>query len=150
MDEKEYRATYNALNERRCWFEKAINSRVCACEKAHRFNLADREGVACQSPSGHMRCAGLVQHLRAAARFALHLTRVDAPLPHSPEIKVQNGGLLGLQRALSSHEQDSNTVRDVFGLVTGGLEEYGSLQGLPYEEIVKSIVNYQSRPRRKK
>ena len=52
MEEKEYKNTYQSINERRCVFEKTINSRRCTCKQSQRFHLADREGIACKSASG--------------------------------------------------------------------------------------------------
>ena len=94
MDEQEYRSTYHTVNKRRCVYEKAINSRRCNCAKCHRFNLADREGVACNSATGNALCTEFLNTLRSKARFSLHLTHADKPLPHTKEIKVQTGGLL--------------------------------------------------------
>ncbi|HUT41824.1 MAG TPA: hypothetical protein VM011_10820, partial [Gammaproteobacteria bacterium] len=61
MEEKEYRDTYNTVNERRCVFEKAINSRRCTCSKSRCFHLADREGIACKSAAGNALCSVLLQ-----------------------------------------------------------------------------------------
>lgn len=147
MNENEYRSTYHGLNKRRCVFEKALNSRVCACQMANRFNLADREGVACKSASGQASCAELIQLLRRNARFALAMTRIDGPLPHSREIKVQNGGLLGLQKALSPEHQDQRKVENIFGIIAHAVEIYGVLDRLPFDEIVQAVVRYEGRRR---
>lgn len=147
MDEDEYRATYHELNKRRCVFEKAINSRVCECVKSRRFNLADREGVACQSALGQSQCTELIGKLRVNARFAFRLTRIDGPLPHSSEIKIQNGGLLGLQKALSQTQQTQPKVVDINGLVCAAIGRFNRFDWLPYDEIMKSVVNYEARRR---
>ena len=145
MNENEYRATYHDLNKRRCIFEKALNSRVCGCQMAARFNLADREGVACKSPPGQTLCSELIGQLRQNSRFALALTRINGPLPHSREIKVQNGGLLGLQKVLCPEHQEQRKVEDVSGLVAQALETFDTLDRLPFDEIVQSVVGYEGR-----
>lgn len=146
MDEEQYRATYHVVNERRCVFEKALNSRVCACECAQRFNLADREGVACRALAAQAQCQSLLDKFRETARFALHLKQVTGPLPHASEIKVQNGGLLGLQTVLTSIA--STPVANVHGLVSEAIKKYGDLDGLPYGRIVQSMVHFEMRRRR--
>jgi hypothetical protein len=151
MDEDIYRATYHELNKRRCIFEKAINSRVCACKKSRQFNLADREGVACTSPAGQMMCKQLVDQFRRNARFSLGLTRVEGPLPHAREIKVQNGGLLGLQKLIvEKHDasKDLDRIDNIYGLVAQAIHRYGDLDRLPFNEIVKSVVSYGRRRKR--
>ncbi len=149
MDETEYRSTYHAINELRCVFEKAILSRRCACTRCNRFHLADREGAACQSPGAHQRCHQLLQQLRQKALFALKLTHLEGELPHAKEIKVQTGGLLGLQAALRP-EQPAIRVADVDGLLMEALQHYPSLAALPYPRIMQSVVGFEGRKRRRR
>jgi hypothetical protein len=150
MDENEYRATYHEINRCRCVFEKALNSRVCSCNKSSRFNLADREGVACDTPAGQALCTELLQLLRHNARFTLHLTRIDGPLPHASEIRIQNGGLLGLQKALSRGHQEQPNVGNIHGLIAQAIARYENLDNLPYLDIVKSVLSYTIRQKRPK
>ncbi|MCP4408549.1 MAG: hypothetical protein GY807_12450 [Gammaproteobacteria bacterium] len=148
MDENEYRVTYQQVNTRRCIFEKALNSRVCACEQSQRFNIADREGVACRSPSGQVLCNELIQLLRHNVRFALHMNRITGPLPHAREIKVQNGGLLGLQKLLLGLKKPQDGVENINGLVRRARDRFGRLADVPFNEIVQSVVSYNGRRRR--
>lgn len=143
MDEKHYKETYSNINPTRCVFEKAINSRVCNCSKSQRFNLADREGVACTSKSYLNRCEKLLAQLHDNARFALQ--RLDLnQLGHAQEIKIQNGGLLGLQREFN----DQQKVEDVQAVITDAVKKYNSIEDFPYSTIVQVISAYQIRPKR--
>jgi len=113
MDEKHYKETYSSINPTRCVFEKAINSRICNCSKSQRFNLADREGVACTSKSYLSRCDNFLSQLHNNARFALQRLELNQ-LGHAQEIKIQNGGLLGLQREFNDNEK----VEDIQAVIT--------------------------------
>lgn len=146
VEENEYRSTYHAVNKRRCAFEKAILTRRCSCVCSTRFYLADREGISCDADSAHERCSQFLWLLREKAKFALKITALDGELPHAKEIKVQNGGLLGLQRVLRP-QLDIDTVTDIAGLTSLGEKTYGSLQQLPFHEIIKSIVSFEGRRR---
>ena len=148
MEEQEYKATYRAINQRRCVFEKAINSRRCACEHSDRFCLADREGVGCQSAEGNALCRGLLATMRRNSRFALQLTRAEGPLPHNKEIRVQTGGLLGLQELLLPELGGQETVNNIHGLLRQALGVYRQIDALPYERIVQAIVAFQGRRKR--
>jgi len=148
MEEEEYRATYQALNQRRCVFEKAINSRRCNCRQAARFHLADREGVGCESEAGNALCIALLGILRRKARFSLHLTRADAPLPHAKEIRVQIGGMLGLQKLLHPDLVQSDTVGNIHGLAVEALDRYGCIENLPYDRIVQALATFEGRRKR--
>lgn len=146
VEEDKFRTTYRSVNERRCVFEKAILSRRCACTCATRFYLADREGVACDSASAHRRCSQLISLLRENAKFALKVIAIDGELPHAKEIRVQSGGLLGLQHVLRPDLNAENVI-DVAALTTLGERTFGSLEKFPYREIVKSIVAFEGRRR---
>jgi hypothetical protein len=148
MEEEEYRATYRAVNQRRCVFEKAINSRRCNCRQSARFHLADREGVACESAAGNALCIALLDMLRCKARFSLHVTHASAPLPHAKEIRVQIGGMLGLQKVLRPELAQAGSVSDINGLAVEAIDRYGRLEDLPYEVIVQTLVNFEGRRKR--
>lgn len=148
VEEDEFRSTYQAINERRCVFEKAILSGHCTCIHATRIYLADREGVRCASERRLERCTRLLVLLRANARFALKLTVAGDALPHTKEIQVQNGGMTGLMATLDSTPARPAEPCDITGLVDRGEAVYGALENFPFQEIMKSIVSYQGRRRR--
>ena len=148
MDEQQYKSTYNSINPERCVFEKAINSRVCDCSEAQRFNLADREGVACNSTHGLKRCSLLISQLRNNARFVFQRTELSQVLAHTEEIKIQIGGLLGLQTLVSSDSE--RNVEDIDKLITLAETKYKNMEHFPYSQLVKNISTYQLRVRRKK
>ncbi|UCC56551.1 MAG: hypothetical protein JSU75_01930 [Gammaproteobacteria bacterium] len=150
MEEQEYRTTYQSINQRRCIFEKSVNARRCTCEQSARFCLADREGVACNSDIGNRRCIVLLETMRRNARFSLQLTRAEGPLPHNKEIRVQTGGMLGLQQLLWPDRANSETVENIYGLVKQAVSKFGQLDALPYDRIVHSIVSFQGRKKRGK
>jgi len=148
MDEQEYRNTYHSINERRCVYEKTINSRRCTCNKSQRFHLADREGIACKSATGNALCSTLLNSMRSQARFALQLTHADSPLPHAKEIKVQTGGLLGLQGLLRPELAAETNINNAIGLIEDAIAQYGNLESIPYGIIVQSIVKFEGRKKR--
>lgn len=143
MDEKHYKETYSSINPTRCVFEKAINSRVCNCSKSQRFNLADREGVACTSKSYLSRCDNFLSQLHNNARFALQRLELNQ-LGHAQEIKIQNGGLLGLQREFNDNEK----VEDIQAVITAAEKKFNCIEEFPYSNIMQVISVYQIRPKR--
>lgn len=147
MEEDEYRSTYRTVNERRCVLEKALNSRKVTCSCARRILLADREAVGCKSDAAQQRCRTLLNILRDNARFALQMTHIGGPLPHNKEIKVQVGGMLGLQALLHPERAASETAADVFGLLNTAQARFGRLEQLPYQDIVKHVSRFQPRTR---
>jgi len=148
VDESEYRDTYQRINPRRCWFEKAINARCATCALARRFYLANREGVSCADAEGRARCAALLPELRRKAIFALGLTEADGPLPHAREMKVQIGGMLGIQKGLHP-EREEEQVEDITGLLHEAASRWGEMNSWPWQAIVRSVVAFDARRRRR-
>ncbi len=152
MDENEYRNAYNSLNSQRCVFEKSILTLNCQCRHHEKFNLAEREGIRCTDADAHQHCSIFLGNSRASARFALQLTDIVGNLlPHSKEIQVQKGALLGLQPELPN--LPGTAIPDIYALIEIALaESNGDLQNFHYEKIIPSISHHPVRQklRRKK
>jgi len=149
MDENEYKHAYHTLNQRPCAFEKAILSSRCHCAFCQRLNIAEREAVMCQAQAAALPCAELLAQLRQNATFALKLTHLDGPLPHAKEMKVQCGGLLGLQAVLFPEQPAADHVANIHALISQAIEVFGGLDQIPYQTIVQSIHHYQVRSSRR-
>lgn len=149
MDEEQFRAVYREVNTNRCVFEKALNNRRCDCSRKQRFLLATREGVGCRSQASLANCTAFLDTLRSNSRFALRETFIDGPLPHNKELKVQAGGTLALQLHLYPALAGEKAVQDIYELLNIGLSKYGNIADFPYGELVKGVVHYESRPKRK-
>ena len=134
------------MDNARCPFEKAILGTQCACEMASRFSVAEQMGVECRSDIARNNCATLLIFMRERARFALKVTDTSAGLPFGKEMKVMLGGLIGLQRQMAPQEGISR-VQNIHALVQQAQAAYGSLDALPYQEIVKSIAAFQGKRR---
>lgn len=145
MGNEVFRETYDAINERCCPFEKSILTNQCACRRADRFCIAEREGVHCQADEAQARCVGLLQLLRDQARFALKTTDGRSALPHAKAMRVQVGGLRGLHRALQPETPAPSKIEDIDALVEAAISRFGSLEALPFQLIVQQITAYRGR-----
>ncbi len=168
MDEDQYRSVYKEMNPTRCYFEKLLLLRYGNCEQANKLFLAEREAYACHSDSAQRQCYKLLEHLRSNARFSLQVTQIDGQLPHAKEIKVQVGGLFGLQQLLShqnltqieilnddnakfgEQSQKQAPIENIYATINEALEEYKTLESIPYNEIVKSIMKFKLPERKRK
>ena len=147
LDENAYRDTYDKVNPLQCVFERAILRRCCGCEYAIRRNIAEREAAGCMEVNAQAQCAELKKTLRHAAAFTLKLTHPDEPLPHGKQLKLQCGGLLGIARLAG--EVDAELVVNIYSAVSAAVKTYGSIENLPYQEIIQYIRAYQPRQHRK-
>jgi hypothetical protein len=69
-------------------------------------------------------------------------------LPHAKEVKVQCGGLLGLQKEVHDDETTGKGVQNIHGLIREAKEAFGELGGFPYPAIVRTVSEYEGRRRR--
>ena len=149
MEENEYRSIYQAFNPLACSFEKSILSRRCQCTAAHKFCLAEREGVSCQDTAAQRLCREFLQLVRSKARFALKLTRPAENLPHAMEIRIQLGSLAGLDQLLNANPC-GNTVNDIAGLLRQSKEKFPDPEQLPFDLLIQSVSRFKGRQRRRK
>lgn len=144
MDEIAFMHALGSVNPKPCAFGKVILSRHCACSKVNKRYAAEREMVACNVDAEREQCVELLDLLRQNSAFALKLTHITPPLPHGPEMRVQCGGLQGLQ-----HEVDgAESVVDISALLAATREKFGSLENLPYSKIVQSVVSCEVRKKK--
>jgi hypothetical protein len=146
MDEYEYQQTREQLNQCPCPFEKAILSSRCGCEKFQRLNIAEREAAACVSVSAQKQCLELLEQLSQNARFALQQSDLNSPLAHAQMMKLQCGGLQGLQSILKQR----GNINNINGLVKYIFTNFDDLKKIPYQEVVQFISHYQVRKKRSK
>ncbi len=168
MDEDQYRNTYKEMNPTRCYFEKLLLLHYGNCQQARKLLLAEREAFACNSQEAQSQCLQLIGRLRSNARFALQIPQANSPLPHAKEIKVQVGGLFGLQQLLANKEltqtdslhdnelkfgeqMDQHApIENVYTTINEAIQHYHDLDAIPYNEIVKTIVKFKLPERKRK
>lgn len=145
VDEEEFRRTRAQLVARPCPFEATIFSRTAACRLAERVQLAERQSVNCRDPRAQARCLCVLEFVRHRANFALGRAQPSALLPFGQAVKVQAGGLLGLQDALGG--DPAGAVADVDELLDNLVTRFGDLESVPFEVVVRRIAHYKHRNR---
>jgi hypothetical protein len=76
--------------------------------------------------------------LRHNFTFALGKLHIDGPLPHAQEMRMQCGGLRGIQFFLDGDDE----VHDVAELLKKAQKQYGELAQLPYSQIVQRANSF--------
>ncbi len=142
MDETAYRQALSTSIQRACPFEKSLLTHCVACAKAEKRNIAEREAVSCNSAEAFDRCISLRDLLRHNFTFALGKSHIEGALPHAQEMRMQCGGLRGLQFVLDG----SDEVADVAALLARARQRFGELEDIPFSEIVRFVkTHYKSR-----
>ena len=152
MDQDAFRKTYNEVNERFCAYEKAILTNQCNCSAAEKFCIAEREGVHCKSDRGQQQCLSFLEILREQAKFALRDVSEErkSRLPHGKAIRIQVGGMRGVHHVLNPNSEIPTTIRDVDGLLSQALKQYGSFEQLPYSTVMQQVAAYEIKKRSRK
>ncbi len=143
MDESAYGTVAGGINRSPCVFERALLAGCAACPRVRRHALAERETLACTDPAAQAGCRDFLALLRENSSFALKLSRVDQRLPHAMELKLQCGGLHGLQQALD----DTAAAPEVHALIERAQARYGSLAEAPYSRIIQGVAAWSGRKR---
>ncbi len=136
MDETAFRQKLAESIVRPCTFEKSLQTRCVGCARAGRTQIAEREAVTCQNEASLARCTELHGFLHHSFAFALGLVREETVLSHAQEMRVQCGGLKGLQFVL---DEDA-VVDNVDGLVESAVQKWGELAEIPYSEVVHAAA----------
>lgn len=112
----------------------------------HADHVVRRGGaeIACQSVDNHVECCAIHRQIKTNALEALGLEDDLLSLPHSVLVKIQYGGLLGLQAVMG---KDAAVVGDIASLVMSVRQTYANYAELPYATINSAIADYRQ-PRR--
>lgn len=143
MDEQAFRAARRALNPRPCAFEQALLARCCDCSLAVRHDIGGRQTIACRSEEARGACMALRTLLRSNASFALGV-QPDEPVPQAKELKAMCGGLAGLRELLPAEGRTA----DVRALLLCAQRTFGSLEALPFRDLMPFVASFEVRRRR--
>jgi hypothetical protein len=150
MDQDIFRRTYQEVNERFCAYEKSVLGNHCDCSQAERFCIAERVGVHCRCDAAQVQCLAYLELLRREARFTLKDTLERTTIPHNKAMKVQVGGLRGLELALDPTRPPPAVIGDVHATLEAAKARFGSLEAVPLQPVIQQIAAFVGRkPRRR-
>lgn len=145
MDENEYKSIRGQLISTPCVFEKSILALKTCCSKSTKKNIAEREAVMCVSTTYAERCADWLKVLRKKSQFSLHISEPLSVLPHSKEMKVQVGGMLGLCKALNINTEHLDSKPNIVEILDVCDAQTPSRDDLPFNEIIQGVVHFKLR-----
>ncbi len=143
VDEATFKRVLKSANPQPCPFDRALLSGCCACSLVDRHYIAERETLVCPQPAAQAACVEVLEQLRQNSVFAIRELRDAVQVTHAHNMKIQCGGLHGLQREVDG----ADDVADVAALVSMARKRYGAADRFPYQVIVRSVAAWQSRPR---
>ena len=132
--------------EQICPFGSTLVTETCHCVHAEQVVRRGGAEIVCQAEAAYVRCTELFQHLKSVALPEFEVEDDPTTMPHSVLQKIQFGGLIGLQQLITG--QVTGTVADIADLLDALESKYGTLEELPYNDLVSSITEYKLKRRR--
>lgn len=130
-----------------CPFSATLVRDTFGCGHAEPVIRRGGTEFSCGMPEAHARCRQLFEQLKRTALAAFGVEDDLTRMPHSILVKIQFGGLLGLQRITPGQPADSARIEDIDTLVNAALTQYATLQALPCGQLIPDMTGY-SLPRR--
>ncbi len=135
------------MTDSKCVFGSTLITGRNACQFA--TQVVRRGGVEfdCHGNSAIDRCKQLLNNFKTVALPEFGFEDNLLSLPHGVMLKIQYGGLLGLQDSLQNNA-GSDSVDDIAGLIDQALNNYNELHLIPYAQFVPYMQQYKVRRRR--
>jgi len=134
------------MEEYKCPFSAPLITRQFGCAQAQEVIRRGGAEINCMDAAAQSRCEQLFQSLKLAALPAFGVEDALLSMPHSVLVKIQYGGLLGVQRLLRTESQVAERVEDVQALVAEALLRYSD--EVPCTQLVGDITAFKPRARR--
>jgi len=136
------------MEEHKCPFSAPLITRQFGCAYAQEVIHRGGAEINCTDAAAHARCDLLFQRMKAAALPAFGVEDDLLSMPHSVLVKIQYGGLLGLQRLLRATPQVGERIEDVQALVTEATARFGGASEIPCAPLIDDITAFKPRARR--
>ena len=136
------------MAEYKCAFSHPLIGGQFGCENAEQVARRGGPDIACRAEKAHARCEQLFQRMKAAALPAFGVEDDLLSMPHSVLVKIQCGGLLGLQRLLDVAGANVAEVKNIHALVGQAVQAHGSLGAVPYPAFVEDMTSFKLKRRR--
>ena len=136
------------METHKCPFSAPLVTHQFGCTNAQEVVRRGGAEIDCTDAEAAHRCEQLFLRLKAEALPAFGVEDDLLSMPHSVLVKIQHGGLLGLQRVLAGAPTAAGHVADVHALVTDAYARYGQGDAIPCGQFVVDMTAYKPRARR--
>lgn len=119
-----------------------------ACPLASQVIRRGGAEFTCQSERSHLRCRELFERCKLAALPAFGVEDDLTQMPQSVLVKIQFGGLLGLQRVLGRQTANGGRIEDIDSLVASAISHYGGPDSVPCDQLVVDMTSWKLSRRR--
>jgi len=132
-----------------CPFSATLVKADFGCRQATPIVRRGGAEIACADSDAHSRCSRLYQCMKDAALPEFGVADDLLEMPHGVQVKIQFGGLSGLQRITHAAAEQSATVEDIDALVQAAVDRYAGVEAIPCADFLVDITSWKL-PRRRK
>ncbi len=131
----------------KCAFCNTLITEHYSCSNAS--NVVRRGGneISCSVPEASKKCEIIYKSLKQVAAPAFDVDDDLLNMPHGIMVKIQHGGLLGLNAIVTGTSE--NKISDISKLITDTEIKFKNFDSIPYESTINFITSYKVRARRK-
>ncbi len=134
--------------ESKCPFNQPLRSEAFGCVHARAITRRDGPDVCCTSQPAQERCSAVFELMKTSALPDFGVADDPQQMPYSVVVKIQFGGLLGLQRHLGVGSPDPHRVENIDALVQRAVAVHGSPAEIPYGDLIGDISAHKIKRRR--
>lgn len=128
----------------KCPFQLPVINGTFGCTFAQPVTVRNAPQIHCRSKAALERCRQVYHRLKSVGLAAFGAEDDPATTPHSTYLKIQCGGLLGLQAGVAPGE----TISDIDALLEAATGGGARIDDLPYVKLTESMLTYKA-PRRR-
>ena len=128
----------------KCPFQLPVINGTFGCKLAQAVTVRNAPQIHCRSDPALERCRRVYDRLKSVGLAVFGAEDDPAKTPHGTYLKIQCGGLLGLQADVAP----GNAVTDIDALLETATEGGTRIDDLPYSDLTQSMLGYKP-PRRR-
>ena len=133
-----------------CPFTAPLVKKDFQCPQADEVIRRGGSEIACKNRASYGQCTKMHTQMKLSALAAMDLEDDLLTVPHNTLVKIQYGGLLGLQAMMSPEKANSTQIENIEALIAQARSTYGELTNVPLETINEVITHFKTQRRRKK
>ncbi len=124
-----------------CPFHLALITAANGCVNAVAITRRSGPDIACGSSEAQQRCKDVFDYIKHVTQPELGFPDNLQDAPHSTNVRLQNGGLLGLQNLI---EPGAQSAGNVAALVEHLHQKFRTTEGIPAEPLIAVVRDFKS------
>ncbi len=130
-----------------CVFALTQIANEFSCQHGELVTRRAGPDIACHSEQHQQQCSCAYEQLKQAGLDAFEYEDDLTQVPHGVWVKIQFGGLLGMQKVLQ--DKTDNKIENITSVIQTLHAQYDEIESFPYKSLVPDMQRYSARRRRK-